>query len=194
MAILAAATALCGFGPAEAAEPRRHAAPKQASPPALPPGAPTATQAALPDQDKDTPVTEEIQIAGRVFRLEVAADDAGREQGLMDRNSIEPDRGMLFIHPEEDRRSFWMANCRCDMDLIFLDRLGRIVALHKMKKEPPRGAHEGQASYERRLKRYSSRRPAQFAIELRAGSIDDLKLKEGDRIDLPAARLIGAAR
>jgi uncharacterized membrane protein (UPF0127 family) len=87
-----------------------------------------------------------------------------------------------------------MANCRVDMDLILLDRRGRIVALHRMKKEPPRVTRESQQAYERRLKRYSSHRPAQFAIELKAGSIDELKAQEGQRIEMDVDRLAGVAQ
>ena len=71
---------------------------------------------------------------------------------------------------------------------------GRIVQCHKMKKEPPRRDDEPEWSYEWRLKSYPSRRPAQFVIELRAGSIDRLKLEPGQTIELDYARLRRMAR
>jgi uncharacterized membrane protein (UPF0127 family) len=63
-----------------------------------------------------------------------------------------------------------------------------------MKKEPPRGADETEAAYEWRLKAYRSQRPAQFAIELKAGSIDRLKLKRGQTVEMDLARLKRMAR
>ncbi len=82
-----------------------------------------------------------------------------------------------------------MKDCLIDIDLIFLDGRGRIIRLHKMKREPPRGKDESVFAYERRLKDYSSHRPMQFAIELEAGSIDRLKLEPGRTIRLDLRRL-----
>ncbi len=96
---------------------------------------------------------------------------------------------MLFVYRNSLRRSFWMKNCLVDIDLVFLDRRGRIVALHKMKVEPPRRKSESEGAYHRRLKSYPSRRRSQFAIELKAGSIDHLKLKRGKTIGLDFKKL-----
>ncbi len=112
----------------------------------------------------------------------------------MQRAQIDEHGGMLFIYRDVRWRTFWMKNCLVDIDLVYLDGRGRIVRRHKMKKEPPRGADETEAAYERRLKRYTSRRPAQFAIELNAGSIDRLKLKRGQTIELDLPRLRKMAR
>lgn len=138
---------------------------------------------------QDEPLVEEVRIAGETFKLEVAADDQSREHGLMGRKTIEPDRGMIFIFEHSLRRSFWMKNCITDIDLIFLDHRGRIVALHEMEAEPAREPDESETAYEQRLKHYYSRWPAQFAIELRKGTLDRLDLKIGGLIELDLKRL-----
>ena len=135
------------------------------------------------------PVREQIVIAGETFNLEVAADFPSRAKGLMGRTSIDDHGGMLFIYSRPEVMVFWMANCVIDIDIAFLDADGRITATHQMKAEPPKGANEPQTRYEARLKRYSSKRPAVFAIELKAGSIERLKLKPGQVIDAEWARL-----
>jgi uncharacterized membrane protein (UPF0127 family) len=140
------------------------------------------------------PATEEITIAGETFKLELAADAPSRARGLMGRKSIDDHGGMLFIYPASGILSFWMANCVIDIDLIFLDSHGRIVSMEKMKAEPPRQSGETQAAYESRLKRYVSRRPAHLAIELKAGSIEQLKLKTGQVIEADWKRLRALAR
>ncbi|MBT8484986.1 MAG: DUF192 domain-containing protein [Phycisphaerales bacterium] len=137
---------------------------------------------------------ETVRLAGQPFRLELAADPVSRERGMMGRRVIKPGTGMIFVFRDEQLRSFWMAHCVVDMDAYFLDATGRIVARHAMKKEPLRHRFESAANYHRRLKRYTSRRPAQFVIEVPAGSIKTLGLKVGDRIEFDRARLVAAAR
>jgi uncharacterized membrane protein (UPF0127 family) len=140
------------------------------------------------------PATETITIAGEMFKLELAADFASRNKGLMGRTSIDDRGGMLFIHTDPAVLSFWMANCVIDIDILFLDSQGRITATHQMKAEPPKHQNESQKAYEDRLKRYSSKRIAQFAIELKAGSIERLKLKPGQVIEAEWERLRKLAR
>lgn len=140
------------------------------------------------------PPREEIVIAGENFKLEVAATPPSRARGLMERTEIDEHGGMLFIYRDVRRRSFWMKNCLVDIDLLYLGSKGRIVGCHKMKKEPPRRADETDAAYEWRLKSYRSRRPARFVIELKAGTIDRLKLKAGQTIELDYSRLRKMAR
>ncbi len=135
------------------------------------------------------PPTEKVVIGAETFRLEIAADPKSRIRGLMQRTKIQDHGGMLFVFRKSMRRSFWMKNCLVDIDLVFLDRRGRIVTLHKMKVQPPRRKNESEGAYHRRLKSYPSHRRSQFAIELKAGSIDRLKLKQGKSIELDFKKL-----
>jgi uncharacterized membrane protein (UPF0127 family) len=107
----------------------------------------------------------------------------------MQRPELPPDRGMLFVFPEQRPRTFWMADTLIDLDIIFLDGDGRVVAMQEMRAEPPRRNDESAAAYHARLPRYSSRVPAVFAIELAAGSLGLLGLEVGDPVDLDIERL-----
>jgi uncharacterized membrane protein (UPF0127 family) len=140
------------------------------------------------------PAREEVVLAGETFSLELALDPASIARGLMDRTVIPANGGMLFVFADYDRRRFWMKNCVVDIDLLFLDEVGRVVAVHRMKVEPPQGATEDLGDYENRLAGYESARPARFAIELKAGTIDRLGLKTGDRVELDLRRLKRMAR
>lgn len=137
---------------------------------------------------------EALTIAGETFSLEVAADDASRERGLMGRTEIPTDEGMIFIFPRAERRSFWMGHCLIDIDVMFLNEAGRVVAVHAMTAEPPQGPNESDAAYRDRMPDYPSGAPAQFAIELRSGTIERLGIEIGDRIDLDFRRLKELAR
>jgi len=142
-----------------------------------------------PKNDQKKPLKEQITIAEETFKLEVAADDKTRAKGLMGRKNIDEHGGMIFIYKRAKPQSFWMKNCLIDIDILYLDSRGRIVSMHQMKKEPPRGQHETMFDYDRRLKRYPSGRSSQFIIELKPGSIDRLKLKVGQTIELDLPKL-----
>lgn len=161
--------------------------PAGATPP--PPSSPSA-----PVTDADGVTRVAVTIAGERFRLELAADPASRTRGLMGRETISPDGGMLFVFPSPDYRGFWMANCLVEIDIAFLDVNGAIVAVHEMTPEPPRRPDEPLFAYERRLPLYRSFRPAQYAIELAKGSIERLGLKPGMKIALDRRLLTDIAR
>lgn len=135
------------------------------------------------------PAREPVVIAGETFRLEPALEEKTRARGLGGREKVEDHGGMLFVFRDARRRSFWMKDCLVDIDIMFIDDRGRITAVHKMKKQPPRGETESELTYQRRLKLYPSLRPVRFAIELKSGSIDRLKLKTGQTIVLDMPRL-----
>lgn len=167
----AALALACGFTP------RPHV-----SPPSTAPAASTA-----PDSQ---PAREKLEIAGEVFELEVAADSASREEGLMHRQRIDDHGGMLFVYPETQAElRFWMKNCPIDIDILYVDHEGRIVSTYRMKSAPAMRKGESEEGYDARLPRYPSKRPAQFAIELKAGTIERLKIKPGEVIEMDVKRL-----
>ncbi len=139
-------------------------------------------------------VTVQIAIGGEPFTMDVSADDASRIRGLEGVTEIPPDGGMIFIFPDSQVRSFLMRNCLTDIDVMFLDPQGRVTAVHTMPVEPPRRADEAQPAYERRLPLYASGYPAQFAIELRAGTLDRLGVEVNSKIPLDLHGLKALAR
>lgn len=64
-----------------------------------------------------------------MVKVEVAADDASRERGLMFRQELAVDHGMLFVFPDTDYRSFWMHNTLIALDMIFLDETRTVVGV-----------------------------------------------------------------
>lgn len=139
---------------------------------------------------------QKVMIKGEAFDLEVVADEATRQRGLMYRDHIPEHGGMLFVFPDSQVivQRFWMGNCLVDMDIIFLDPAGHVTATHRMKAEVAQRADESETDYDRRMPRYSSAYPAQFAIELKAGSLDRLNVRVEDKIDLDIPALKAMAR
>lgn len=137
---------------------------------------------------------EVVEIEGEKFFLELAADNATRTLGLGGREFIAEDGGMLFVFPEPRRLNFVMRDCFVDIDVIFLDQLGNVTAVHHMPVEEPQRENESEWEYETRLERYPSRMAAQFAIELRGGKAAELGVEAGEKIELDLKRLKGLAK
>ncbi|MEM8783114.1 MAG: DUF192 domain-containing protein [Planctomycetota bacterium] len=136
------------------------------------------------------PVTAEtlrVTLGDQSFDLELALEPATRIQGLSDRAYIAPDGGMLFAFPRAGNLNFVMRRCLVPIDIVFLDPGGRITATHAMQIEP-------YDRPDRLLRKYGSRYPAQFAIEVAGGTLESLALRPGDRIDLPLEDLKARAR
>jgi uncharacterized membrane protein (UPF0127 family) len=137
---------------------------------------------------------EVVEIGGRTFTLELVADNDTRVLGLGGRTSIPEDGGMLFSFPDSQIRQFVMRDCLVDIDIIFLDTEGLILAMHHMPVEEPKRPEESASQYEMRLKRYSSRFNARYVIELRGGMLENLDLQTGQQIKLDTKRLAEITR
>lgn len=113
-----------------------------------------------------------LYIGSEQFVVEIADTSEKQLRGLMFRESIPDDYGMLFIYGEEGYRSMWMKNCKVHLDLIFLDADKQIINMYinvpPCKKEP--------------CGTYESKRPAKYVLELRGNRANELKLKPGDTI------------
>lgn len=103
------------------------------------------------------------------FRIELADTDDRRVLGLMHRESMAPDAGMLFDFKEDRVVAMWMRNTRIPLDMLFIARDGRVVNIAK------RTVPFSEASI------YSDG-PVRAVLELNGGASDRLGLKPGDRV------------
>jgi uncharacterized protein len=106
-------------------------------------------------------------------RVEVADDLAEQAKGLMDRTTLGENRGMLFVFPEERELSFWMKNTLIPLSIAFIDSESRIIDIQDMKAlddEPPH---------------YVSAEPAQYALEVNQGFLEERGVRVGNRVELP---------
>lgn len=74
-----------------------------------------------------------LQVGDRRITVEVAADDASRSRGLMFRERLAPNHGMLFVFPEATPHCFWMKNTPLPLSIAFIDTQGSIVSLADMQ-------------------------------------------------------------
>lgn len=61
--------------------------------------------------------------------LEIAASEQARTRGMMFRNHLEENAGMLFVFPSMAVRRFWMKNTYISLDMLFIDNQGRILGV-----------------------------------------------------------------
>ena len=106
------------------------------------------------------------------FVVELADTPVKHKKGLMRRESLAPDHGMLFIFDREKRLSFWMRNTPLSLDIIFFDQDGVYVNHHA----------NTQPFSENSLKSTS---PAQYALEVNAGLAKAKSIGEGSVLILP---------
>ena len=106
-------------------------------------------------------------------RVEIADEPDEQATGLMNRTALGEDRGMLFVFPSEEERSFWMRDTLIPLCIAYIDAEGRIVDIQDMKAlddDPPH---------------YVSAKPARYALEVNKGFFDERGVKVGDRVELP---------
>jgi len=107
-----------------------------------------------------------------MFTVEIAETSEERSKGLMFRESMREDHGMLFIFDEVAPRSFWMKNTLISLDMIFLD--DTLVVVDIKQNVPPCEADPCPA--------YSSSLPAMYVLELNAGIAEKEGIVLGSRM------------
>ena len=73
-----------------------------------------------------------ISIGGSELQLQLALKPAEQQKGLMFRESLDNDHGMLFIFDRPDKRGFWMRNTRIPLDIGYFDSSGQLLEIHKL--------------------------------------------------------------
>jgi uncharacterized membrane protein (UPF0127 family) len=121
-------------------------------------------------QPTGLPVTT-LSIGSQNFTLEIATTDPQKTLGLMHRESLAADHGMIFLFGSEAPRTFWNHDVHFPLDLLFLGKDGTIVSIKRMESYSDLNV--------------SSDVPAEYVIELNAGTADKLKVKVGDHLTLP---------
>lgn len=112
-----------------------------------------------------------LTIEGKTIKVEVARTEKEQERGLMFRERMGKDEGMLFVYEREEMLSFWMKNTRLPLSIAFIDKGGRIVDIQDM--EPFS------------LETHTSAYPARYALEMNRGWFAREGIKVGDLVKIP---------
>lgn len=114
-----------------------------------------------------------VLIGKNSFDVEVASSPETRALGLMYRESLDENKGMLFIFEDESQRAFWMKNTKIPLDMIFINKEKKIVNILTAE---PCDADPCQ--------NYGSEKPAMYVLEINAGLAEKNNLKIGDSVKI----------
>jgi len=114
--------------------------------------------------------TTKLDVGGIPVTAEIADTPALREHGLMGRDSLPENHGMLFVYPDERSLSFWMRSTPIDLDIAFMDRAGAILNIATMQ------ANDDSS--------HVSEGPAMYALEMEAGWFEANGIDAGTRVGL----------
>ena len=106
------------------------------------------------------------------INAEVADTQTEISRGLMYREELGDEEGMLFIFDDEKDRSFWMKNTLLPLDMVFLDSEKKIVHI----------VNNARPCEENPCLTYSSEKPAKYVIEVNAGFTQEHNIKVGDEV------------
>lgn len=111
-----------------------------------------------------------VELKGKRFAVEVADDGQERARGLMFREEMAADHGMLFIHDRQMPLAYWMKNTRIPLDILYFDDARRLVS--QQRDVPP-------CSLGDNCPPYPSDAPARYVLELNAGQAEQMGLEDG---------------
>jgi uncharacterized membrane protein (UPF0127 family) len=115
-----------------------------------------------------------VELKGKRFTVEVAESQEKQALGLMFRETMPDDHGMVFIFPAEGMRSFWMKNTKIPLDIFYFDEDLKLVNVSE--NTPPCRSS--------RCPGYPSTGPAKYVLELNAGKAAELGARPGDELKL----------
>jgi uncharacterized protein len=124
---------------------------------------------------EDLTTTEITLPNGNKVQAEMMVRPVDLARGLMFRNSLAADRGMLFIHSKEDSYQYWMYQVRFPLDIIWMSKDRRIVEISA--NTPPCTAKSAND-----CPHYGGNVPALFVLELNAGQAAKQGLRPGDTL------------
>lgn len=101
--------------------------------------------------------------------IEIADNEFETQTGLMYRDSMKEDHGMLFVFPDSRPRSFYMKNTRFPLDIIYLDEKETIVSFQENAQPLDESSLPSNAA-------------AKYVLEVNAGMVKKWKLEVGDKI------------
>jgi uncharacterized protein len=120
------------------------------------------------------PTGEVVFPDGTRVKVEIADTEAKRQRGLMFREQLAPNEGMIFLFDELDYYPFWMKNTLIPLDMLWLDPDGRVVSI--AQSVPPCKADPCPS--------YFPDAKSVYVVEVVSGFVREHKVKVGDVLQL----------
>ncbi|MCY7388036.1 MAG: DUF192 domain-containing protein, partial [Burkholderiales bacterium] len=109
-----------------------------------------------------------LKVGNQSVRADIANMETSRQTGLMFRQKMGKQEGMLFVFPEIGYHAMWMRNTLIPLSVAYMDERGVILSIHEMQalSETP----------------HQSAGPARFALEMNAGWFEANKISVGNSV------------
>ena len=117
-----------------------------------------------------------ITVGTKKIIAEIAETPDQLQRGLMFRNGLGENEGMLFLFKNEETRFFWMKNTLIDLSIGFFDKSKNLVDIQEM--------NSGKNIADSALPSYGSANPAMYALEMNKGWFDKNKIKLGAKLKI----------
>jgi uncharacterized membrane protein (UPF0127 family) len=127
------------------------------------------------DPVQDFHSTEVILPNGHKIAAEVEIDPADLARGMMYRDSLAPDRGMLFVHGKSGKYPYWMYHCKIPLDIVWMDQNKRIVEI-SANTPPCRSETSSECP------NYGGHEDALYVLELGGGMASKYGLAKGGQV------------
>ena len=110
-----------------------------------------------------------LKVAGIPLNVEIASDEESIKKGLMHRDELDSESGMLFIFSEPSQQSFWMKNTNIPLSIAYIDENNKILNIEDMMPHDTNGSN--------------SQGKAKCAIEANQGWFKSKGIKTGDHVE-----------
>jgi len=141
--------------------------------------------ACAPKASTTTPKSAEtyfpLQVDDQTIQLQLALNDSERSRGLMDRDHLGKDQGMLFLFEKPAQRSFWMRNTHIPLDIGYFNAQGKLLEIYALY------PHDDTSipSYSKEIL---------IAVETNQGWYQQNQVEKGAQLDLMALQTAVQAR
>jgi uncharacterized membrane protein (UPF0127 family)/uncharacterized integral membrane protein len=125
------------------------------------------------DNDNENEKISSVCIDESCFKVELAISSEDRSRGLMNRENLDLDSGMLFVFPEEGKYPFWMKNTLISLDIIWINSNGEIVYI----------AEGVKPCYLERCVSIDPGISATYVLEINGGIVSEQSIGVGDYLE-----------
>jgi len=135
-----------------------------------------SSEAVVPDIEQDEADKDpKVCLKDKCFTVEVADSSSEHAQGLMNRESLVEDAGMLFVFNDVDFHSFWMKDTYISLDLLWIDENGYVVDFFKGAKS---------CINQTSCPIYTPIEASKYVLELNEGIIEELGIEVGNKVTI----------
>jgi uncharacterized protein len=137
----------------------------------------TKTATSTPVAQEDAEYKRAVaSIGNRTFDILVSDTETLRQKGLSGRNDLKNNQAMLFVFDQPESAGFWMKDMKFSIDILWLDDDFRVVTI------------KNNLSSDTYPNIFFPSKPSRYVIELAAGTLESLGIKEGDTITVSGGK------